>query len=215
MASVESTTIEQVEVLATDDAVPASDPKSPVRRRFSVDEYYKMAEAGILKPNERVELIDGDIIVMSPIGSRHTGSVNRLTELLVQVLVSRAVVSVQSPIRLDERTEPQPDFALLKPRADYYSDSHPGPLDVFFLIEVMDSSAASDCGSKLQLYARFGISEVWLVDLESKLIEIHRHPMGEIYKENRIVSRGERFAPEAFPDAVFEVDAILGAARQG
>ena len=214
MASVESTTIEQAEFLATDDSMPASLLDSPARRRFSVHEYYKMAEEGILKPDERVELIDGDIIVMCPIGSRHSGSVNRLTELLIQVLVSRAVVSVQSPIRLDERTEPEPDFAALKPRADYYSDSHPGPNDVFFLIEVMESSAAYDRGSKIKLYARFGISEVWLVDLRRKLIEIHRRPMDGIYKESLIITPGERFVPEAFPDVVFEVDAILGATRQ-
>lgn len=211
MASVESTTIEQAEVLATDDAVAASDQSPPERRRFSVDEYYMMAEAGILKPDERVELIDGDIIAMCPMGSRHSGSINRLNSLLIKTFSLRANVSVQCPVRLDHRTEPEPDFALLKPRDDYYEDAHPGPSDVFVLIEVMDASEKYDRKKKLRLYARFGIPEVWLIDLKGEFVEIHRRPKGKIYKENQIMSRGERFAPEAFPDAVLEVDAILGA----
>ena len=111
MASVESTTIELAEVLAADAAEVASDPMPPARRRFSVEEYYKMAEAGILKPNERVELIDGDIITMCPMGSKHSGSIQRLNLLLIKTFDPRAAVSVQCPVRLDHRTEPEPDFA--------------------------------------------------------------------------------------------------------
>ncbi len=210
MATVENPTIEPVTKDVRGVAQPAPATTPPKRRRFTVDEYYKMAEVGILNRDERVELLDGEIIVMCPMGSRHSGHINRLNSLLVKALDPRCVVAVQLPVRIGKRSEPEPDLSLLKPRTDFYESAHPGPDDVLFLIEVMDSSAKLDRGRKLRLYARHGIREVWRIDLKGGLIEIHRGPLGETYKEKRTVARGETLSPEAFPDVVLEVNAILG-----
>jgi Uma2 family endonuclease len=135
------------------------------RRLFTVAEYHKMAEAGILSEDDRVELLEGEIVAMSPIGSRHAGLVNRLNRLFSQRAGDQVVVSVQNPVRLGGYSEPQPDLALLRPRADFYTSSHPGPEDVLLAVEVAETSAAVDREVKVPLYARFGVPEVWLVDL--------------------------------------------------
>jgi len=178
-------------------------------RRFTVAEYYRMAEVGILAPEERVELLDGEIIQVSPIGSRHAACVDRINRLLIPAQ-PRAIVRVQGPIRLDDHSEPEPDLALLRPRPDFFATGHPGPADVFLIVEVMDTSAASDRTIKLALYARSGIAEVWLVDLNRGLIEVHRHPSAAGFGEVLILQRGQTLAPLAFPDLVLAVDAILG-----
>jgi hypothetical protein len=131
------------------------------RRLFTVAEYHKMAEAGILSEDDRVELLEGEIVAMSPIGSRHAGTVKRLLDQFIPLQGARRVIlSVQDPIRLGEYSEPQPDLALLRPRADFYASSHPGPEDVLLIIEVADQSAAVDREVKVPLYARWGIPEV-------------------------------------------------------
>jgi Uma2 family endonuclease len=183
---------------------------SPERRRFNVDEYYRMADAGILRSDARVELIDGDIIVMSPIGIPHASCVDRLSRLIGRILGDRAFERVQGPIRLNQGAEPLPDLAIITPRADDYAKAHPGPGDVLFVIEVMDSSADYDRGVKLGLYARAGIPEVWLVDLNEDRVEAYRKPAGGKYDDARVLARGQSLAPEAFPDVALEVDAILG-----
>ena len=194
------------------------------RRRFTVEEYYQMAEAGILSSDERVELIDGeillrsdrsyifdgDLITVSSVGSRHASRVTCLCYLLNAPIGSRALVSVHRPVRLNNRSEPEPDVVVLKPHADSYRNAHPGPSDVFLVLEVIDSSADSDRTVKLGLYARFSVPEVWLVDLNRELIEVYRRPDGGAYTETRELARGESLAPEAFPDVVLGVDAILG-----
>jgi Uma2 family endonuclease len=180
------------------------------RRRFSVSEYDRIAEAGILKPTERVELIDGEIIVMSPTGSRHAACVDRLSTWLHDLLKARAILRVQGPLRLDDLSEPEPDLVALRPRSDFYASGHPGAGDCYLVIEVCDSSASYDRGTKLPLYARAGVPEVWLVDLNRELVESYRGPLGELYTENRTLPRGQSLAPEAFPDVVLGVDAILG-----
>jgi Uma2 family endonuclease len=180
------------------------------RRRFTVDEYYRMAEAGILHEDSRVELIDGDIISMSPIGSRHAACVDILSELLRPRLGKRGFDRVQGPIRLGEKSEPVPDLTIIKPRADHYAKAHPGPGDIIFVIEVMDSSADDDRGVKLGLYARAGIKEVWLVDLNDETIEVYRQPANGAYAPPTVFHRGQSLAPDAFPDVVLGVDAILG-----
>ena len=181
-----------------------------VRRRFTVGEYYQMAQAGILGEDDRVELIDGEIVEMSPIGRRHAGRVNRLTQLFVRRLGDAAVVSVQNPVRLDEHNEPQPDVMLLRPRADFYEGSIPGPADVLLIVEVADTSAALDRRVKLPLYARSGVPEVWLVDLGKNTIRAHRDPTPGGYRTARTVRRGERIAPLALPDAELAAEEILG-----
>jgi Uma2 family endonuclease len=180
------------------------------RRLFTVAEYHRMAEAGILGEDDRVELRDGEIVAMSPIGSRHAGCVNRLTNVLVGRLGGKAIVHVQNPVSLDEHSEPQPDVALLKPRPDFYAGAHPGPEDVLLIIEVADTSADSDRDVKLSLYARAGIGEVWLVDLVAERVELYRQPSPRGYQDRHTVWRGQRLAPQALPDLDLSVDAVLG-----
>lgn len=150
--------------------------KAPRRRRFTVDEYYRMAEAGILHEDDRVELIEGELIEMSPIGSEHAGCVDALGTLFHERLGSLVHVRIQNPVRLSQRLEPEPDVALLRPRADRYRDSHPGAADILLLIEVADTSLAYDKRTKLRLYAREGVPETWIVDLGGSRVEAHRRP---------------------------------------
>ncbi len=181
-----------------------------LRRRFTVDEYYLMAKVGILKEDDRVELIDGEIVEMSPIGSRHASAVKRLISLLSRHLGQRAIISAQDPVQLGEHSEPEPDIALLRPKPDFYADAHPGPSDVLLLIEVADSSLEYDREVKTPLYARAGIAEVWLVDLVGENLRVYRSPSPEGYREVRTARRGERLAPEALPELALSVNAILG-----
>jgi Uma2 family endonuclease len=151
--------------------------------RLSVMDYHRMGETGIIGPELRTELIDGEIIEMPPIGHPHAGTVKYLANWLKETLGRAAVVSVQDPVWLNDFTEPLPDIALLKPRADYYRNAHPGPDDVLLLIEVADTSLAYDRDAKLPRYARNGIAEVWLVDLAGQRLSIYRRPEGDGYAE--------------------------------
>ena len=159
----------------------ASSPGAIVR--FSVDDYHRMGEAGILGPDLRTELIDGEVVEMPPIGHPHAGTVKLLSNLLKEALGAAAIVSVQDPVRLDDYTEPLPDIALLRPRADYYRNSHLTPDDVLLLIEVADTSVAYDRDVKLPRYARAGIPEAWLVDLGAGRLTRHCRPAGGTYTE--------------------------------
>lgn len=180
------------------------------RRRFTVDEYHRMAEVGLLNEDDRVELINGEIVEMTPIGVSHASTVRRLNQLLSQRFSGRAIVDVQNPVRGWEYSEPQPDLALLRARPGMYSDAHPGPGDVLVVVEVADTSGRYDREVKLPLYASAGFPEAWLVDLTDQRIEVHRMPTPEGYRDVRILRRGDRFAPEAFPDVEFPVDEVLG-----
>jgi Uma2 family endonuclease len=135
-------------------------------RRFSVEEYHRMAETGILKPDDRVELLDGDIISMAPMSSRHAAAISKISAWLQRESTGRAIVRVQSPIQLDDFSEPEPDVALLRTEATHYADAHPGPGDILLAIEVAQSSLGFDREVKIPHYARAGIAEVWLVNLE-------------------------------------------------
>ncbi|MGH2351978.1 MAG: Uma2 family endonuclease [Chloroflexota bacterium] len=192
-----------------------------LRRRFTVDEYYRMAEAGILHPEERVELLDGEIIQMSPIGSPHASSVKRLNHVFSRSVGQRAVVSVQDPIRLNGRSEPEPDLALLRPRADFYAGAHPRPEDILLVVEVADSSTAYDRRVKLPRYAQAGIPEVWLLVLAEPRdsgttgntgtsLEVYRQPSSQGYRLVLRPRRGERLAPRLLPDVELAVDEVLG-----
>jgi Uma2 family endonuclease len=152
------------------------------RHRLNVDDYYRMAEAGILGEDDRVELIDGELIDMAPIGQDHAATVNGLAHALFLACGDRAIVSVQNPARLDRFSEPQPDVTLFRPRADNYrTGARPGPADVLLLVEVADSSLRYDRAVKLPLYARAGIGEVWIVDLRRRVVDVHRTPAGNEY----------------------------------
>ena len=183
---------------------------SLVRRRFTVDEYHQMGRAGILNEDDRVELIEGEILEMTPIGRRHAAGVMRISSLFWQRFGDAGVISVQNPLRLDAHTEPQPDVALLRPRADFYEAGHPGPADILLIVEVAETSAALDRRVKLPLSARSGIPEVWLVELSKRTVTAHRDPGPGGYKTVRTLRRGETIAPLAFPDRELTVGEMLG-----
>ena len=177
---------------------------------FNVDEYYRMAQAGIFSENDRVELIDGEIIEMSPIGSLHAGCVDVLNSLLAQKVGRAAIVRVQGPIRINEYSEPEPDIALLKLRGDFYRHSHPTPADVLLVIEVTDTSLEYDRTVKLPLYARAGIPEAWLVILPKHVIEVHTEPKNGEYQKVQRLKRGNTLVSSTIEGLSIKVDEILG-----
>lgn len=178
------------------------------RRRFTIHDYHRMAEAGILHEDDRVELIEGEIVEMTPIGARHANSVRKLNQLLSKQVSEEFFVDVQNPIRLDERNEPQPDLAVIQARD--YRESLPMPEDVLLLIEVSDTTLAYDKNVKLPLYAQAGISEVWIVDLTGETIERHTDPSRNGYRYTERASRGETLTSATLPDITISVDAVLG-----
>lgn len=185
--------------------------ESAVRpRRFTVFEYHAMGEAGIFAPDERVELLDGEILTMPPPGPPHGGSVNRIDALLQQRFATRAVISPQNPVRLSNMSEPQPDFALLHQRNDFYSGAHATPAEVYALVEVAHSSLGYDRVRKQRAYARSGIPEYWIVNLQKSCVEVYRRPCDERYDERFVAYRGQTVHFEAFPDEPLAVDDILG-----
>ena len=181
-------------------------PKHPI----SVDEYYRMAEAGVLEEDARVELLDGEIVEMTPIGRLHASTVSRVQHLFARQLQDSAIVWVQNPLRIGVFAEPVPDIALLKQRADFYSSGHPRPSDTLLVVEVADSSLRHDRKRKIPLYARAGILEVWLVDLPGEGTWIHRGPVGDGYESVRLATRGETITPLLLPQVSLGVDEILG-----
>jgi Uma2 family endonuclease len=183
------------------------------QHRFNVAEYYRMAETGVLKPGTRVELLDGRIIDMSPIGPLHGGLVNRLNRLFNRLAKGRWLVSAQNPLRLDDHSEPEPDVMLLKPAADDYTSRHPQPDDVFLLVEVSDTTLDYDREEKLPAYGRAGIREVWIVNMNDRVIEIHREPHFTGYGASTILRAGDKAAPLAFPDAAVDVAELLGGSK--
>jgi Uma2 family endonuclease len=178
------------------------------RRRFTVDEYYRMAEAGIFKPDERVELLEGEIVPMNPVGTPHFWCVNRLNQRFSQVPDSRWIVSVQGPLRLHDGGEPEPDVVILRP--DTPQNRHPGPADALLVIEVADGSITKDRGLKRGMYARARIPEYWIVDLNTDRVEVYRQPWARGYRSTTLAGRGETISPLCAPDLVASVDAILG-----
>lgn len=181
------------------------------KRRFTIEEYERMIEAGVLPAEDRVELIEGEVVEMSPIGQPHAGTVNRLTYVFTSRLGARAVVQVQNPVSLPPVVSvPQPDVALLRPRPDFYAKSRPLPGDVLLVIEVMETSAAYDRGVKLPLYAKAGVAEVWLIDLGAGAVEVHRRPAGNGYQESRTLEGGGTITLQAFPDVTLTLTDILG-----
>ncbi len=178
------------------------------RRRFTADEYHRMAEAGILTEDDRVELIAGEIVEMAAIGVRHADCLTALTDLLRELLGQEVSLRVQNPIHLAEGSEPQPDLALVKRRR--YRQTHPTAADVLLVIEVADTSLAYDRTVKLPLYAEAGIAEAWLIDLVNDTIERHTDPRGGRYRQVAIAGRGESLASTVLPAVAIAVDAVLG-----
>jgi Uma2 family endonuclease len=180
------------------------------RRRFTADQYHQMAEAGILLEDDRVELIGGEIIEMSPIGRHHASILNRLNELFVHVFGDVALVSVQNPVRLSDDTEPQPDLTLVRRRSDFYDSGLPGPEDILLVVEVADTWVPYDRRLKIPLYGRSGIAESWLIDVNRRTVTIYRDAGAGGYATSRVVRRGEHLAPAAFPDRLLAIADMLG-----
>jgi Uma2 family endonuclease len=179
------------------------------QHRFSVKDYYRMAETGVLRPDARVELLDGRIIDMSPIGPFHGGLVKRMSRLFQLKAQGRWTVSTQDPLHLDDYSEPEPDIMLLKPAADDYTSRHPRPGDVFLLVEVSDSTLAYDREEKLPAYARAGVPEVWIVNLNEQTMEIYWEPGFTGYGGKIILHRGQQARPRAFPDLAVDLAELL------
>jgi Uma2 family endonuclease len=177
--------------------------------RFSVADYNRLGEIGLLTEDDRVELIEGEIIDMPPIGSRHAGMVKHLATVLHEAVGRKAIVSVQDPLVLDERNEPQPDIMLLRPRADFYRASHPRPDDVLLLVEVAETSVTYDEECKLPLYEAAHIPEVWIVDLESALLRVFRKPAGGSYTERQELETPSSLAPEALPGSTINLTGLF------
>lgn len=176
--------------------------------RFTVSEYFRMAESGILPAEGRVELIDGEIVDMSPIGPFHSGSVNKLARRFMGNDAGRWWVSIQAPLDLGDFDMPEPDVALLRPSEHGYTDAHPVAADVFLLIEVSDSSLSYDQTVKLPLYAKHGIPEVWILNVPQRQMEVYRSPQDGSYQEKAVFKSGG-VAPAAFPDAGIEVGELI------
>ena len=177
---------------------------------FTVDAYQRLAELGVLRENDRVELIAGQVVEMTPLGPRHAACVDRLTRGFSALVADRAIVRVQSPIVLGRHAAPQPDVALLRPPIERYADAHPGAPDVLLVVEVADTSGDYDRSVKMPLYARAGIPEAWLVNLPADRIQVYRDPAGGEYSSVRFVSRGDTITPLHFPTVTVAADDILG-----
>ena len=180
-------------------------------RRINADEFEDMVKAGILRPEERVELLDGVLCEMAPIGREHVSIVDRLTRRLVLALGDGAIVSVQNSFFLDRFNVPEPDFAILRDREDFYgTGDRAGPADVLLFIEVADSSLKRDRLVKLPLYAEHAISEVWIVDVKRRVVSVHRRPEGRAYAETSEHAPGEAIEPVMLPGVSVPVTSILG-----
>ncbi|WP_233258222.1 Uma2 family endonuclease [[Phormidium] sp. ETS-05] len=177
-----------------------------LKRKFTIDQYHQMAENGIFAPSDRLELIQGEIIEMSPIGSRHAAWVDRLNQLFNRRLPESTIVRVQNPISLgDNQSEPQPDITILAPRSDFYLNAHPQPQDILLLVEVADTSADYDREVKIPLYAAAGITEVWLLDLGAEIWEVYRQPTAAGYQEMQQLPPGSSIAPLSFPEIMLTI----------
>lgn len=179
------------------------------KHRFTVADYYRMAETGVLQPDARVELLNGEIIDMSPIGPFHGGVVKRLIDLFTQKTKGRWLVSAQDPVRLDDHSEPEPDLMLLKRAAGDYTNRHPEPNDVLLLIEVSDTTLELDRTDKLSAYGRAGIPEVWIVNLVEQVVEVYREPHFTGYGSKTVLNTGDNAQPLAFTDVSVNVGELL------
>jgi Uma2 family endonuclease len=181
----------------------------PTRHRFTVEDYHRMGRAGIFSEDDRVELIEGEVVDIAPMGSEHAACVDRLSDVLGRLLRSQVIVRMQNPIRLSAYSEPQPEVALVRRRPDYYRTGHPGPEDILLVVEVADTSVEQD-RRKIVLYGRAGIPEAWLVDLTRATVEVYKCPAPRGYDDVLVLRRGQPLTLQAFPDLRLGTDDILG-----
>jgi Uma2 family endonuclease len=183
----------------------------PRRHRITVNHYYRMAEAGLFEHDARVELIEGEIVDMPPIGSRHAGKASRLANVLTEAIGRRAIVRTQWPVRLSEYSEVQPDISVVKLRDDYYESSHPTPDETLLLVEVSDTTLRYDREVKATLYARCEIPELWIVDLQADAIHVHRAPVGGSYSELFSLASPAVAGIAALPGVAVDLGALFAA----
>jgi Uma2 family endonuclease len=181
----------------------------PTRRRFTVADYNRMAETGILGEDDRVELLDGEIVEMTPEGPSHSGVGSHLMSIFVLRLGDRANVRAANPVILDDLSEPEPDISVCAPRTDHYKAAHPRPGDILLVVEVSDTSLAYDRGRKARRYAAAGVPELWIVDLQHDVIEVFREPSLDGYAQSEVYRSGGVVSPAAFPDVQITVDELL------
>jgi Uma2 family endonuclease len=183
----------------------------PARHAVTVDEFGRMVDAGVFAADRRLELIDGEILDMSPIGSPHQACVDRLTRLFAPLAVSgQALLRVQGSVQVNDLSQPQPDVALLRPRDDFYAGRHPGPDAVFLVVEVADTSLRFDRQVKLPMYAQAGVAEAWVIDLNGGVVDVATRPSSQGYDSVVQAARGDVLSPVAFPDLTVAVTQILG-----
>lgn len=180
------------------------------KRRFTADEYQRMGQLGILSEGDRVELIDGEIVAMTPIGPRHCASVDRANRAFVTTAGLTAIVRIQGSVRLSFYTEPEPDVVLLRPRADFYWSAHPGPSDILLIVEIADSSIDYDREVKMPLYAQSGVPEYWIADLNEGELLCYASLRDGAYQSLRRHGYGETVAPELLPECWVSVNDLLG-----
>lgn len=180
-----------------------------LRWRFTVADFLLMGEAGILSEDDRVELIDGEVRAMSPVGRSHGAVINRLNMFFAPKLVGKAIVSIQNPVQLDDFSEPLPDVVIARFRTDYYALAHPSPDDVLLLIEVADSSLPYDRGEKRARYARAGIPEYWVIDVPRRRVFQYVSPGAMGYRTERVLGAGEAITCAFASDIVLAVDEIF------
>lgn len=182
---------------------------NPTKHLTNLDEWRRLGEANIFPPGSRLELINGEILEMAPIGFNHAGHVIRLNHFFAKLIGDMAVINIQNPLQLGDLSEPEPDFMLLKPNPDFYSSRHPAASDVLLLIEVSDTSLAFDQKQKLRLYALHGIPEYWLLNLNDNSVEIYRRPHGDAYEQKSTLRAGDSISLSQLPDIALNIADIL------
>jgi Uma2 family endonuclease len=182
------------------------------RRRFTVDEYLRMGEAGVFHEDDRIELLQGEVVEMTPVGKQHAAVVSRLNNLLAPAVVGRAIVRVQDPVVVAPTSVPEPDIAVVRFRSDFYSSGHPAARDVLLVVEVSDTSIVDDMGLKARLYAEAGIAEYWVVDIARRRLLVHTDPGGGGYQSVKHFREPEAVTPIAVPSGACAVAEILGSA---
>jgi Uma2 family endonuclease len=184
-------------------------PMQISRKLFSVHDYHRMVDAGILHEHDRVELLRGEIVLMSPIGSRYNAAVMRAIQSLVGIVSGRAIVGSQGSVRLDEYAEPQPDIYLLRPREDFYASQHPGPSDILLVIEMADASLEYDLQVKTLLYAETGVPEYWVADVRTDCVIVHSNLDKKSYTKTETFTRGMTLVPSLLSDCAIPADILL------
>ena len=180
------------------------------RYPITTDVYHQMIKQGILTSNDKIELLEGDLIKMSAVGPRHAACVDRLSEILRTEFGKSITLRHQNPVELSDFSEPEPDIAILRRREDFYAHAHPAPGDVLLLIEISESTLKKDRGIKLSAYAKAGIVEYWIVNLQDDIIEVYTSPAGSSYQVTRIVHRHETLSPVLLSSIILEADEVLG-----